>query len=251
MYAYVCMTVWVAACVCLRVSFRRSPNCQHTFCRVPASLWQGLDTDSPSRLSWCGGGWGEPDEDAAGPKVCTGSGGIEPPARSHWVVCILKAGLCWRLLVSGPVAMGALELQEQQLALRQGRGLGAARLVSSSASGREEVSLGAPGRSRACQRPRGTLGKGRPEGTWPFEAEGQEWGWKSLEPPSSGHAPFPHTHPLLIHSDPGGHGHCNSLATARCLFPQQEDLTPALVVGPGPSGRAWWGLPAWVPGVVP
>lgn len=68
-----------------------------------------MDIDFFSRFLWCGGGWGELDEDVVGFKVCIGSGGIEFFVRFYWVVCILKAGFCWRLLVFGFVVMGVLE----------------------------------------------------------------------------------------------------------------------------------------------
>lgn len=69
------MTLWVAACVSLRVDLRRSPNCQHTSCSVlrPGG-GQGTQTSPiPSRLSWyVVWGGGEPGRDTVGPRVCTG-----------------------------------------------------------------------------------------------------------------------------------------------------------------------------------
>ena len=76
LWVCVCVTLWVAARVSLRVGLRSSPNCQHASCSVlrpgGGRTHRQVRFPAGSHGVWCVWGGGEPGRDTVGPRVCTG-----------------------------------------------------------------------------------------------------------------------------------------------------------------------------------
>lgn len=186
-----CMHDCVGGCTYVpHVGFRKSQNSQQAFCSVSSSLWPATDKlgSQQGLMVYYVCGLGEPDRDTAGPSLCWVGVGWNPcpVPLGHLHMkseTLLFAGGWWCLdLLPWALRSSRAGSQAEERGWEQ-QGWHPAQFL-----GGKWCPWGPLQGARAGQRPLGTLGKGRPEGTWPFDAAGQEQGWKSLGTFSPGHA---------------------------------------------------------------
>lgn len=106
--------------------------------------WAQRQVQLPAGSPSVGVGWGKQAGTLPGPSLHWVGVGWSPLPSPTGLFAYKRRdfAVCWRLVVSGPVAMGTPGFWRPKLAPRQGKGSGTEGLVPSSASGREWEALG-------------------------------------------------------------------------------------------------------------